>query len=83
MARKLLYLVAGVVVLIIAVLLALRIWADDLTEIAMVPKNVVKLEQAEAQKVLKLIDVLEELDDVSKVFTNLDFDALELEEADA
>lgn len=53
------------------------------SELAMVAQNLVKLEQAEAQKVIKLIDVLEELDDVSKVFTNLDFDALELEEAGA
>jgi transcriptional/translational regulatory protein YebC/TACO1 len=43
----------------------------------------VRPEAADAQKVLKLIDVLEELDDVSKVFTNLDYDALELEEAGA
>ena len=37
MARKFLYVIAGLTVLVIAVLLALRIWADDLTEIAMVP----------------------------------------------
>ncbi len=53
------------------------------SELAMVAQNLVRLEQAEGQKVLKLIDTLEELDDVSKVFTNLDFDALELEEAEA
>lgn len=53
------------------------------SELAMIAQNLVRLEQADAQKVLKLIDVLEELDDVSKVFTNLDFDALELEEAGA
>ncbi len=53
------------------------------SELAMVAQNLVRLEQGEAQKVLKLIDTLEELDDVSKVFTNLDFDALELEEAEA
>ena len=53
------------------------------SELAMVAQNLVKVESAEGQKVLKLIDVLEELDDVSKVFTNLDFDALELEEAGA
>lgn len=58
-------------------------YAIESSEIAMVPKNTVKLEQAEAQKVLKLIDVLEELDDVSKVFSNLDLDALEFEEAGA
>ena len=55
----------------------------DSSELAMIAQNLVTIEQAEAQKVLKLIDVLEELDDVSKVFTNLDFDAIELEEAEA
>jgi YebC/PmpR family DNA-binding regulatory protein len=63
--------------------LVARGYKVESSEVAMVPKNTVKLDQAEAQKVLKLIDVLEELDDVSKVFTNLDVDALEFEEADA
>jgi transcriptional/translational regulatory protein YebC/TACO1 len=49
----------------------------------MVPKNLVKVEGADAQKVLKLIETLEELDDVSKVFTNLDIDAVDLAEAEA
>lgn len=53
------------------------------SELAMVAKNLITVDQAEAQKLLKLIDVLEELDDVSKVFTNLDIDAIELEEAGA
>ena len=53
------------------------------SEIAMVPKNLVKVEGGDAQKVLKLIDTLEELDDVSKVFTNLDIDAVDLAEAEA
>ena len=35
------------------------------------------------RNVLQLIEVLEELEDVSKVFTNLDVDAVELEEAGA
>jgi transcriptional/translational regulatory protein YebC/TACO1 len=51
------------------------------SELAMIAQNLVRPDAADAQKVLKLIDVLEELDDVSKVFTNLDYDALELEEA--
>ena len=63
--------------------LTARGYAIESSELAMIAQNLVKLEAAEAQKVLKLIDVLEELDDVSKVFTNLDFDALELEEAGA
>lgn len=52
------------------------------SEIAMVPKNTVKLEGADAQKLFKLIDTLEELDDVSKVFTNLDIDSVDLAEAE-
>jgi YebC/PmpR family DNA-binding regulatory protein len=63
--------------------LAERKYVPESSELAMVPKNLVKLDAVEAHKVLKLIDVLEELDDVSKVFTNLDLDALELEEAGA
>jgi hypothetical protein len=37
MARKFLYIIAVIVVLIIAGLLALRFWADDLTELTFVP----------------------------------------------
>jgi transcriptional/translational regulatory protein YebC/TACO1 len=57
-------------------------YRPESSEIAMVPRNVVKLAATEARKVLQLIDALEELDDVSKVFTNLDVDAVELEEAE-
>ncbi len=52
-------------------------------EVELIAKNLIRPEVADAQKLLKLVDLLEELDDVSKVFTNLDVDALELEEADA
>ena len=37
MARKFLYVVAGLIVLVLAGLIVLRLWAEDLTEIAMVP----------------------------------------------
>lgn len=37
MARKFLYIVLGLTVLVIAALAVLRIWADDLTELAFVP----------------------------------------------
>lgn len=37
MARKFLYLIAGVTVALLALLAALRIWSDDLTEMAFVP----------------------------------------------
>jgi YebC/PmpR family DNA-binding regulatory protein len=52
-------------------------------ELAMVPKNTVKVEGADAEKLIKLMEVLEELDDVSKVFSNFDIDAEQLAEAEA
>lgn len=39
MARKFLYVIVAIVVLILAVLLALRIWSDELTEYTFVPDN--------------------------------------------
>lgn len=41
-------------------------------EITMLPTNTIKLEGEEAQKVLKLIDALEENDDVQNVHSNID-----------
>ncbi len=52
-------------------------------EVAMVPKNTVKVEGADADRLLRLVEALEELDDVSKVFSNFDIDASQLAEADA
>ncbi|CAN5748822.1 YebC/PmpR family DNA-binding transcriptional regulator [soil metagenome] len=43
-------------------------------ELAMVPKTMMKVEGSDAQKLVKLLDMLEELDDVQKVFTNADID---------
>ena len=42
-------------------------------EILMVPNNVVMLEEKAALQALRLLDRLEELDDVQRVFTNADF----------
>jgi YebC/PmpR family DNA-binding regulatory protein len=55
----------------------------DSAELAMVPKNTVKLEGADADRIIRLVEVLEELDDVSKVFSNFDIDAAQLAEAEA
>jgi YebC/PmpR family DNA-binding regulatory protein len=52
-------------------------------ELAMVPKNTVKVEGADAARLLRLMEVVEELDDVSKVFSNFDIDAATLAEAGA
>jgi YebC/PmpR family DNA-binding regulatory protein len=48
-------------------------------EIAMVPKNLMKLEGKSAQGMLKLSDALEEHDDVQNVYSNFDVDEKELE----
>jgi YebC/PmpR family DNA-binding regulatory protein len=58
-------------------------YAIESAELAMVPKNTVKVEGADAERLIKLIEVLEELDDVSKVFSNFDIDAAQLEESRA
>jgi len=57
--------------------------AIDSAELAMVPKSTVKVEGADAERILKLMEVLEELDDVSKVSSNFDIDAAQLAEAEA
>jgi len=44
-------------------------------EIAMVPKTTVKIEGKQAEQMIRLVEALEELDDVSKVFSNFDIDA--------
>lgn len=44
-------------------------------EISMIPKNTVKVEGGDAKKLLQLVEGLEELDDISKVFSNFDIDA--------
>jgi transcriptional/translational regulatory protein YebC/TACO1 len=49
----------------------------------MVPKNTVRVEGADAERIVRLMDVLEELDDVSKVSSNFDIDAAQLAEAEA
>ncbi|MBM3959733.1 MAG: YebC/PmpR family DNA-binding transcriptional regulator [SAR202 cluster bacterium] len=45
----------------------------DQAEFAMVPKNQVQLDTPRAQQALRLLEALEELDDVQKVYTNADF----------
>jgi len=44
-------------------------------EIAMLPKSSVKIEGKDAQHLLRLIEALEEMDDVAKVHSNFDIDA--------
>jgi YebC/PmpR family DNA-binding regulatory protein len=44
-------------------------------EIAMVAKNTVRVEGGDAKRLLQLVEALEEMDDVAKVFSNFDIDA--------
>jgi YebC/PmpR family DNA-binding regulatory protein len=43
------------------------------SELSMVPKTLVKLDEKSALQALKLLDKLEELDEVQRVYTNADF----------
>ena len=49
-----------------------RSFAPDTAEIAMVPQTTVELEGREAESMLKLMEGLDELDDVKEVFANFD-----------
>lgn len=52
-------------------------------ELAMVPKATVRIEGDDVPKLLKLLDALEDLDDVQKVSSNLDIDEAALEKVGA
>ena len=49
------------------------------SEIAMVPKNLLKLEGTNARGMLRLTEALEDNDDVQNVYSNFDIDEKELE----
>jgi YebC/PmpR family DNA-binding regulatory protein len=48
------------------------------SEITFLPKTTVKVEGKQAEQVLKLMEVLEELDDVQNVYSNFDMDMKEI-----
>ena len=52
---------------------------NESAEIAMVPKNTIKLEGTQARAMLKLYDALEEHDDVQNVYGNYEVDEAEVE----
>ncbi len=52
---------------------------NESAEIAMIPKNTVKLEGKNAQAMLRLYDLLEEHDDVQNVYGNYELDEAEVE----
>ncbi|MBI4459904.1 MAG: YebC/PmpR family DNA-binding transcriptional regulator [Acidobacteria bacterium] len=64
-----------------SVLQALKAAGIEVTssEVALLPQNYVKLEGQPAQQMLRMLDALEEHEDVQHVYSNFDFDARELE----
>jgi len=54
------------------------VWDD--AELAMVPKTEVKVEGPDADKLVKLLDLIEDMDDVQKVYSNADVDVDSLAE---
>jgi transcriptional/translational regulatory protein YebC/TACO1 len=52
-------------------------------ELAMVPKTTMRVDGADVPKLLKLLESIEELDDVQKVSSNLDIDEAALAEVGA
>lgn len=48
-------------------------WPVISAEVSMIPKTTLKLEEQEAWRALKLLDRLEELEEVQRVFSNVDF----------
>jgi YebC/PmpR family DNA-binding regulatory protein len=44
----------------------------ETAELTMIPKNTVKLEENDARKTMKIVDALEDSDDVQEVFANFD-----------
>jgi len=51
----------------------------DRSQLAMLPKNYVKLEGSQARQMLKLMDVLEDCDDTQHVWSNFDVEEQEIE----
>ncbi len=50
-------------------------------EISMVPQNYIKLTGQQAQQMLRLVEALEEHDDVQHVYANFDIDESEIQAA--
>ncbi|MDR2870056.1 MAG: YebC/PmpR family DNA-binding transcriptional regulator [Deferribacteraceae bacterium] len=53
--------------------------AISFAEVTMKPQNTIKLESADAKKLITIVDLLEDLDDVQEVFGNYEIDDADLE----
>jgi transcriptional/translational regulatory protein YebC/TACO1 len=61
--------------------LAARGVSPATAEISMIPQNTIRLEGSQAQQMLRLLDALEEHDDVQHVYANFDIAEKEIEAA--
>ena len=52
----------------------------DLAELSMIPQNYIKLEGAQANTMIRLLEAMEDQDDVQHVYSNFDVDQKQLEE---
>jgi YebC/PmpR family DNA-binding regulatory protein len=52
-----------------------------MSEVSMIPQNYIKLEGAQANTMIRLIEALEDSDDVQHVYSNFDVDVKQLQEA--
>jgi transcriptional/translational regulatory protein YebC/TACO1 len=50
----------------------------QMAEVSMVPQTYVKLEGGNAQQMLRLMEAIEDHDDVQKVYANFDIDEAEI-----
>ncbi|MEJ2718181.1 MAG: YebC/PmpR family DNA-binding transcriptional regulator [Deltaproteobacteria bacterium] len=53
-------------------------WSIELAEITMIPKDTVKLEGKKAEQMLKMMDALDDNEDMQKVFANFDISEEEM-----
>ncbi len=53
-------------------------WKVELAEITMIPQNTVKLEGKKAEQMLKMMDALDDNEDMQKVFANFDISESEM-----
>jgi len=53
----------------------------EASEVSMLPQNYMKLEGSQANGMIRLLEALEDQDDVQNVYSNADIDAKQLEEA--
>jgi len=55
-------------------------YTPELSEVSMIPQNYIKLEGQQARTMVRLMEAMEDYDDVQNVYTNADIDQKDLEE---